>query len=147
MRLIVDCIDEDEAFAMPLKADIQRWVHSAWLSADEGCELTVINQSKEAIQALNRDFRAMDKATNVLAFPMHEMMEGRMYLGDVICCGEVIKEEAFQQHKKLAHHWAHLVVHAVLHLQSYTHDHDKDAERMEAMEVKILQSLDIPNPY
>jgi probable rRNA maturation factor len=147
MSLVVQCIEQSIAYPMPAKDQVERWVVSAWLDPDATCELSVINQSKEAIQLLNNNFRSHDKATNVLAFPMHELMDGTLYVGDVICCGAVIHEEARQQHKLLEHHWAHLIVHAVLHLQSFTHDDAKQAEVMETMEIRILHTLNIPNPY
>jgi probable rRNA maturation factor len=147
MKLYVQCIEQDAACPMPAQDQVQLWVCSSLPASDQRYEVSVVNMDKEAMRALNHSFRGRDQVTNVLAFPIHELIDDTLYLGDVVCCGEVISEQAGQQHKAVAHHWAHLVVHALLHLQSYTHDHTEDAKRMEAMEVKILKSLDIPNPY
>lgn len=147
MNLYVQCIEQDIAFPMPAKDQLQLWARSALPVSDQSYELSVVNMNKEAMRSLNHSFRDRNQATNVLAFPMHELIDEALYLGDVICCGEVISEQASQQHKPVGDHWAHLVVHALLHLQSYTHDHSEDAKRMEAMEINILKSLDIPNPY
>ncbi|MBA3981050.1 MAG: rRNA maturation RNase YbeY, partial [Alcanivorax sp.] len=103
-------------------------------------------------QALNHDYRGKDAPTNVLSFPF-EMPEGltlsgdELILGDIALCADVIAREATEQGKPAAHHWAHMVVHGVLHLLGYDHVADDDAADMEALEVTILAGLGIPDPY
>lgn len=107
-----------------------------------------------AIQALNCDYRNKNTPTNVLSFPsdmplMPATDNSAMHraLGDIVLCASVIEAEATQQSKQLNHHWAHMVVHSVLHLFEYDHELDDEANAMEALEVTLLQGLSISNPY
>ncbi|MEM1080212.1 MAG: rRNA maturation RNase YbeY [Pseudomonadota bacterium] len=103
-------------------------------------------------RALNHQWRGKDAATNVLSFPSSlpsALPDGTVLplLGDVVLCAPVIAREAAQQGKELAHHWAHLVIHGVLHLRGYDHTQSTSAEAMEQLERTLLQMLDIPDPY
>lgn len=73
--------------------------------------------------------------------------DGRIYLGDLVVCAPVVEKEAFEQNKALEHHWAHIVIHGVLHLMGYDHIDEAEAERMESKEIAILETLHISNPY
>ncbi len=86
---------------------------------------------------MNREFRRRDYATNVLAFAS----------GDVVLCHPIVVREARQQRKTLQAHYAHLVVHAMLHLRGYAHDRLRDAKRMEKREIAILARLGYADPY
>lgn len=102
--------------------------------------------------ALNMRWRGKDAATNVLSFPSslpEALPDGSelKLLGDVVLCAPVIAREAAVQRKPLAHHWAHLVIHGVLHLRGYDHTESKAAEAMEQLECDLLQRLGIPDPY
>ena len=90
---------------------------------------------------LNRKFRNKSRATNVLSFPYGKSK------GDVVLCHAVIRREARAQGKSIAAHYAHLVVHGVLHLRGYDHEKKRDAARMEAREARILRRIGISNPY
>jgi probable rRNA maturation factor len=99
---------------------------------------------------LNRDWRDEDHATNILSFPAGEMpeLDGEVpTLGDLVICLPVVKREAVQQGKKPDAHWAHLMIHGVLHLLGYDHENERDAVLMEACEMAILDSLGFANPY
>lgn len=101
-------------------------------------------------RALNRQFRGRDYATNVLSFPALELPRPdteRRWLGDVVLCAPILAEEARQQGKPLAHHYAHLMIHGVLHLLGERHDQPRAALRMEAIERHLLASIGIPDPY
>ena len=94
-------------------------------------------------EQLNSDFRKINAATNVLSF----LIENKPLVGDIILCHEIIKQEALEQKKRLEDHYAHLIIHGCLHLLGYDHELNTDAVKMEAMEIKILKKIGIPNPY
>ncbi|MCK5191212.1 MAG: rRNA maturation RNase YbeY, partial [Methylococcales bacterium] len=96
----------------------------------------------------NEQYRGKKGPTNILSFPF-ESPEGfdSNLLGDLLICAPVVENESRLQNKKLEHHWAHMIVHGVLHLLGYDHIDDKEAEEMEALEIKILKTIKIKNPY
>jgi probable rRNA maturation factor len=108
-------------------------------------ELTVLLTSDEKLRSLNRDFRGKDKPTNVLSFPAAANPDG--YRGDVAIAYAVTQKEAKESGKNFADHATHLVVHGVLHLAGFDHERARDAKIMEPLEVKILASLGIADPY
>jgi probable rRNA maturation factor len=111
-----------------------------------GAELAIVLTDDSAIRALNRDWRGIDKATNVLSFPAKNGGP-QPHLGDIVLAYETIAREAKSEHKPFAHHVAHLAVHGFLHLVGYDHERDKDARQMEQAERDILRQLKIPDPY
>jgi probable rRNA maturation factor len=97
---------------------------------------------------LNRTYRGKDKPTNVLSFPASkEERELCGSLGDLVVCAAVVAEEAREQGKERAAHWAHMVVHGVLHLHGYDHERPRAARAMERLEVEILGGFGYQNPY
>lgn len=106
-------------------------------------EITLRIVGAQEGQTLNRDWRGRDYATNVLSFPMQEPD----YLGDIVICAEVVAREAAEQLKTPRAHWAHMVVHGVLHLMGHDHIADDEAEKMEAIERKLLARLGFSDPY
>jgi len=103
-----------------------------------------------AARVLNRDFRGKDKPTNVLSFPADARATAPgapRFLGDIVLARQTVAREARAQHKRLADHLTHLVVHGTLHLLGYDHEIDAEAVRMERLEVRILTGLGIPDPY
>ena len=136
-----------EATGLPAQADFERWAGAAL--EDEPRRGLVIRLVDEAeSRQLNRDYRGRDKPTNVLSFPF-EAPPGvpSEHLGDLVICAPVVAREALEQGKSPAHHWAHMVVHGVLHLRGYDHLEPADAEAMEARERRILAGFGIPDPY
>lgn len=132
---------------VPSLSQFQHWANEACLDdADVVASVQVL--SKNEMQALNLDFSGKDKPTNVLSFPMNlpEHVDINL-LGDMALCAEVINSEAEQQDKSREAHWAHMVVHGMLHLQGYDHIQDDEAELMEELEVQILDRLGFINPY
>lgn len=95
-------------------------------------------------RALNRRYRGRDCATNVLTFVYDD---GASLMGDIVLCAPVIRQEARVQCKSLVAHYAHLVIHGMLHLQGYDHARDDDARRMEAREIALLRDLGYGDPY
>ncbi len=129
-----------------LKATVRRAVtRAAATQSTRGAELAIVLTDDSAIRALNRDWRDVDKATNVLAFPTKNAAAN--HLGDIVLAFETIAREARSERKPLAHHLAHLAVHGFLHLVGYDHARPKDALEMERTERKILRRLAIPDPY
>lgn len=112
-------------------------------------ELSVVLSDDAQVQQLNRDYRHKDRPTNVLSFPQTSgpVPPETGLMGDVIFARETIAREAADQGKRFEHHFVHLLIHGVLHLQGFDHQNDPDAEDMEAREVRALARLSIDNPY
>jgi probable rRNA maturation factor len=115
--------------------------------ATGGAELAVVLTDDAAIRLLNRRWRGIDAATNVLSFPTKNAGGKPPLLGDIVLAHETVAREAKAEHKPFAHHVAHLVVHGFLHLVGYDHERDQDAERMETAERDILRRMAIADPY
>ncbi|KVW92736.1 rRNA maturation RNase YbeY [Thiobacillus denitrificans] len=137
-----------EADALPSRAQVRRWVAAA---LEHAAEITVRIVDAEEAQALNQDYRDRAYVPNVLTFEYGEIghdESGHGVLGgDVVVCAPVVEREAREQNKPLKHHYAHLTIHGVLHLQGYDHIDPAEAEIMESREAVILKQFHIPNPY
>ena len=111
-------------------------------------ELLLRFVDKNEIQQLNKTYRHQDKTTNVLSFPSDLPIEiDEAILGDVIICIDVVTQEAQAQNKSFNDHLLHMAIHGTLHLLGYDHIDEKEALIMEGLEVKILEKLQIKNPY
>ncbi|HUL90918.1 MAG TPA: rRNA maturation RNase YbeY [Burkholderiales bacterium] len=130
------------AVRAPTQAQVRRWARAALTGAGE---ITVRIVGTAEGRRLNRRYRGENHATNVLGFPYASSRT--KVQGDIVLCAPVIAREARRQHKTLEAHYAHLTVHAVLHLQGYRHARRSEAERMEALERKLLTKLGYPDPY
>lgn len=111
----------------------------------EETEVSIVLADNAFVQVLNKNYRGKDKPTNVLSFPQDDDLMGS--LGDIIFAFETVKAEAAEQNKNFNNHLAHLAVHGTLHLLGYDHMDAAEAEEMEALEIKILSGMNIPNPY
>lgn len=133
---------------VPEPSLFQHWVEASLQQPYPDLEQTIRIVDESESQVLNRDYRSQDKPTNVLSFPadMNEYL-GYQNLGDLVICAPVVEREAQQQGKTLQAHWAHMVVHGMLHLQGYDHITDEQAEQMESLEIEILAALGQTNPY
>ena len=107
-------------------------------------ELAIVLCDDAMIRGLNRDWRGIDKPTDVLSFPSHDPKSG---LGDIIIAFETLAADAAAQKKPFDRHLAHIVVHGFLHLLGYDHEEDRAADEMERREVDILAQLAIADPY
>ena len=117
-----------------------------WLSpiVDKNAEITIrIVDNDESIN-LNNIYRKKKYPTNVLSFLVDDEVH---LIGDIVLCAPIIEKEALEQSKKLEVHYAHLIIHGALHLYGYDHENKKDADIMEAKEIKILTKLGYKNPY
>ncbi len=119
---------------------------AAALSTPEA-ELAIVLTDDSAIRVLNREWRGVDTATNVLSFPAGGHAGKRSHIGDIVLAYETIAQEASAERKPFAHHVAHLAVHGFLHLLGYDHGRRTEAEAMERTERAILRRLAIPDPY
>ncbi len=126
---------------LPTRALVRRWVRVA---LEQDANVTVRFVDAIEGRALNAEFRGKDYATNVLTF-VYDDEHPRA--GDVVLCAPVVRKEADVQGKPLAAHYAHLVIHGMLHLQGYDHERVLDATAMEARERALLARLGLPDPY
>ena len=127
--------------ALP-RHSVARWIRHA---LDSDAEITVRIVGSDEAQALNRDYRKKDYATNVLTF---DYTRAPLVTADLVLCAPVIAKEAKDNKKTLRDHYAHLLVHGTLHAQGYDHETSAaDAQSMEAREVEILVGLGVRNPY
>ena len=144
-----------EALTLPTQQQCEDWVQASLVGelANEANEVAIRIVDAEESQTLNRDYRNIDKPTNVLSFEFEQppglvdLGEALPYLGDLVICAEVVEQEATQQNKTLEAHWAHMIVHGTLHLQGYDHIEDDDAEEMESLEKEIMQGFGFADPY
>lgn len=131
---------------VPLRPQIRTWAREA-LNVDgmRGGQITIRFVDPTEGKSLNAEYRQKDYATNVLSFPYD--VEPVVW-GDLVICSDVVEREAREQEKTLEAHYAHLIVHGMLHLQGYDHETgEEDALEMEAKEKAILASLGFADPY
>ncbi len=126
---------------LPTRAQLRRWARAA-LEHDARVTVRIVGGSEA--RTLNHHFRGKNHPTNVLTFVMREPPRLE---GDLALCAPVIAREARAQRKSTAAHYAHLVVHGVLHLQGYDHDRQREARAMERRETQIVKRLGFPDPY
>lgn len=129
------------AQSIPTRTQFRRWFKCA-LQRDVAITLRIVDEVEG--RELNKNYRGKDYATNVLTFVYDE---AQLLSGDLVICAPVVEQEAATQHKDLAAHYAHLAIHAALHLQGYDHLNDADAHEMEALETALMLKLRYPNPY
>ncbi len=134
---------------VPEQAKFESWVEAV-LEHEKvnGAEVAIRVVDEGESQQLNAEYRDKDKATNVLSFPMEapDFIDPRP-LGDLVICAQVVCDEALVQNKTCEAHWAHMVVHGMLHLLDYDHQHDDQADTMESLEIEIMIGLGYADPY
>jgi probable rRNA maturation factor len=150
--VVADCWQNEP----DVEAVIERAIAVAaeMVDADTGeAELAVMLTDDGGIRTLNKNWRGIDKPTNVLSFPALQptgergSQDAPRMLGDIAIAYETTRREADDEQKRFDHHLSHLAIHGFLHLIGYDHEKDQDAETMETLEREILAQLDIPDPY
>jgi probable rRNA maturation factor len=109
-------------------------------------ELGIVLTDDSSVRALNRQWRGIDKPTNVLSFPVRSF-DGPAMFGDIVIAYETLRKESDDDDKNFLHHLAHLTVHGFLHLIGYDHQVDAEAEEMEGLESKIMLRMNLPDPW
>lgn len=148
MTLEVDVQIASEDDDLPDPEQLRVWANAAARELTDDAELTIRIVDEEEGAELNRTYRKKPGATNVLSFPFESPPGVTLsLLGDVVICAPIVKREAEEQSKQRQSHWAHMVVHGVLHLLGYDHVDTGEARDMEALETRILAGLGFDNPY
>lgn len=140
LTLSLQFADARHRAALP-RHKVARWIRAA---LDAPAEITVRIVDADEGQALNRDYRGRDYATNVLTF---DYSHAPVVVADLILCAPVVEAEARKARKPIEQHYAHLLVHGTLHAQGHDHEHDEEAAVMEARETEVLAGLGHPDPY
>ncbi len=139
---------EYESTDLPSEAQLQAWIDIALKDYGKETELVIRIVDTQESADLNQQYRQKSGPTNILSFPFEvpEHIELSL-LGDLVICAPVLEAEALEQQKNLHDHWAHIVIHGVLHLLAYDHIIEAEAEIMEEKEIYLLNELNIKNPY
>lgn len=148
MSLALEVQNASSEGEVPDQTMFASWVQAALgqCHSASSISLRIVDEAESA--ALNQQYRKKQGATNVLSFPFDNppgVQED--ILGDVVICAPVVRREAQQQGKPELAHWAHIVVHGIMHLQGYDHMNDTDAKRMESEETRVLAQLGFADPY
>lgn len=153
MSIHIDLQLETDNKALPSIEELTLWASKAHQSKESETEITIRIVDIEESAELNQTYRGKEGPTNVLSFPFEAPpgidihLLGDIPLGDLVICAPVVEREAKEQEKDSIAHWAHMVVHGVLHLQGYDHIEDEEALIMEGLETEIIMELDYPAPY
>jgi len=152
----IDLEIDGDAAGVPGQTDMERWLAAALKAGGSrrpgGFEVGIRVVSEQESQGLNRQYRGKDRPTNVLAFPAAAApgdwpRDVPVTLGDLVICAAVVDREAAEQGKAPAAHWAHMLVHGMLHLLGHDHQTESEAGRMESLEIRVLQAGGLENPY
>jgi probable rRNA maturation factor len=131
---------------IPNDRALRKWISAATNTVTKPVEITLRIVNVSEARNLNSAFRGKDYATNVLTFVYSEP-KAKVLQGDIVLCTQILAREAREQGKPINAHYAHLVVHGVLHLAGFDHEIEKDAKKMEAREAKIVMELGFLHPY
>ncbi len=146
MTIHLDVQVVSQETGIPDVTDFEYWANTVPTNIETNVCLRIVDESEA--KALNNQYRHIDKATNVLSVQAEIPSQVEMnFLGDIVICAPVVYDEVQKQGKQLSAHWAHLLVHGILHLQGYDHEDEQAADEMESLEIEILQKLNIPDPY
>lgn len=154
MNATIEFSDDSNADWTPSLEDCEKWINKAIKVFARDCSYSISLRfvDPQDSSELNNSYRSKDSATNVLSFPANfpeELVSSLEYrpLGDIVVCPQIVSREAQEQGKELEAHWAHMLVHGVLHLGGFDHSDETEAKLMEFHEVNTLEKLGFPNPY
>jgi probable rRNA maturation factor len=141
-----------EDATLPPPSAFRIWAAAALADYPDDAQMTIRITDETESRQLNSEYRGRDKPTNVLSFPFEPpqgvpLEQIGHHLGDLVICAPVVEREAAQQNKTPAAHWAHMVVHGVLHLRGFDHEDEAEAQRMEDREREVLDGLGFSDPY
>ncbi|HEX3914896.1 MAG TPA: rRNA maturation RNase YbeY [Steroidobacteraceae bacterium] len=149
-RLELDLSYASRSPWVPSPRQLAKWARGA-LASQRSCARVVLSLrivGKARSRSLNARYRKKDRPTNVLSFAgAGTAPDGRLFLGELVICAAIVAAEARAQQKQLEAHWAHMVVHGVLHLSGFDHERLSDAKKMALREIQILDRLGVSNPY
>ena len=151
----VEIVNASSDTQLPASTDFRHWTETALAAMQsneetlaDGTELSIRVVDEAESAQLNETYRHKQGPTNVLSFPFEGIQgTGINLLGDLAICAPLVRKEAGEQNKPAQAHWAHLTVHGILHLKGYDHEEPAAAGKMEALEVRIMESLGFANPY
>jgi probable rRNA maturation factor len=129
----------------PTRKQFQSWIELVLKHLKTKGDITIRLVDEKESQRFNKQYRHKNKPTNILSFPADNALAP--LLGDLVICSPLVREEAKIQHKKISDHWAHLTIHGALHLLGHDHEQEKEAAIMEGLEIKLLDKLNIEDPY
>ena len=145
--LIIKIIKDEVGVYIPSDYKIKKWSKLAFQNIKKSI-VTIKLAKQNEITNLNKIYFNKNKSCNVLSFPNNSYSESGSYiLGDIIICPDVVKSESILYNKDIDSRWAHMIIHAMLHMQGYTHDFKKDQISMEKKEREIMNFLGYPDPY
>ena len=147
MAITLDLQNDAALDFVPTEQQFRQWIEAALQQPYDRLEQTLRIVDEAESRDLNYRYRGKDSPTNVLAFPSDSGYLGYTCLGDLVICAPVVATEAAEQGKTAEAHWAHLVVHGMLHLQDFDHQDAAQTRKMETLEIKILDGLGYNNPY
>ena len=150
MSYQIDIQDVSLSCVHPSEQLIKHWIEATLSSRIKAAEVCIRIVDEAESQQLNAQYRKKDAPTNVLSFyyDLADEVQGEQrFLGDLVICGQVLEKEAKAQQKTLEAHWAHMVIHGLLHLIGYDHQNETQASEMEKEEISMLEKLGYTNPY
>lgn len=129
------------------QATVDAAISAASVHSTRGGEVSILLADDSAVREINRQWRGLDKPTNVLSFPAADTPATKGHLGDIVIAYETLQRECEIEEKAFLHHLAHLTVHGFLHLIGYDHETDAQADEMEALESRIMTAMNLPDPW
>ena len=129
------------------EATVRAAIAAAAMHSTRDGEVSILLSDDSAVRGLNRQWRKIDKPTNVLSFPAPAMPGAQNHLGDIAIAYETLQRECEEEDRDFLHHLAHLTVHGFLHLIGHDHQTDAEADAMEAIESRVMIAMNMPDPW